>query len=69
VCLSALLTTTMANMKAAIQAIEAEGQRGRVKILVGGAPLTADYARAIGADGYAPDASRAAALAGSLLSD
>jgi 5-methyltetrahydrofolate--homocysteine methyltransferase len=67
VCLSALLTTTMANMQAAIRAIEATGLRDQVKILVGGAPLTEDFARAIGADGFAPDASRAAALAGSLL--
>jgi 5-methyltetrahydrofolate--homocysteine methyltransferase len=65
--MSALLTTTMPNMKAAIQAIEAAGLRDRVKVIVGGAPLTEEVARAVGADGFAPDASRAVRVAGVLL--
>ncbi|MGA2111072.1 MAG: corrinoid protein [Anaerolineales bacterium] len=64
--MSALLTTTMRNMKEAIEAIEDIGLRGQVKIMVGGAPLTEAFAKDIGADGYAPDASRAVALAKSL---
>lgn len=67
--MSALLTTTMPNMKTTIQAIEEAGIRNRVKILVGGAPLTQDYADQIGADGYAPDASRAVSLAKSLVTN
>jgi len=66
--LSALLTTTMQNMKATIEALEDMGVRGQVKVIVGGAPLTEDYAQQIGADGYAPDASRAVALAKKLSS-
>jgi len=65
--LSALLTTTMQSMESAIQAIEAVGLRDQVKIIIGGAPVTAEYAENIGADGYAPDASQAANLAKSLL--
>jgi 5-methyltetrahydrofolate--homocysteine methyltransferase len=61
--MSALLTTTMRNMKAAIEAIEDIGLRDQVKVIVGGAPLTDAFAKEIGADGYAPDASRAVALA------
>ncbi len=66
-CLSALLTTTMPSMKATIDALQAARLRDRVKVLVGGAPVTEAYAREIGADGYAPDASRAVTLAKSLL--
>ncbi len=65
--MSALLTTTMPMMETTIQAIEARGLRGRVKIIVGGAPLTAEFARQIGADGYAPDASQATTLAKTLV--
>ena len=65
--LSALLTTTMPSMESAIRAIEAAGLRDQVKIIIGGAPVTAEYAAKIGADGYAPDASQAANLAKSLL--
>jgi 5-methyltetrahydrofolate--homocysteine methyltransferase len=65
--LSALLTTTMPNMKDVIAKFVESGLRGKVKILVGGAPLTAEYAREIGADGYAPDAAEAAEVAGSLV--
>jgi 5-methyltetrahydrofolate--homocysteine methyltransferase len=63
VVLSALLTTTMPNMKATVQAFEAAGLRDRVKIMIGGAPVTEAYAQQIGADGYAPDASQAVRLA------
>lgn len=66
--LSALLTTTMPAMENTIRAIEESGLRDRVKIIVGGAPVTAEYARQIGADGYAADASQAAALARELIS-
>jgi 5-methyltetrahydrofolate--homocysteine methyltransferase len=62
VALSALLTTTMVNMESTIQALSAAGLREQVRVIVGGAPLTADYARQIGADGYSPDASRAVSL-------
>jgi 5-methyltetrahydrofolate--homocysteine methyltransferase len=61
--LSALLTTTMPAMEETIKAIEEAGLRDQVKVIIGGAPVTADYAKQIGADGYAPDASQAATLA------
>lgn len=67
VAMSALLTTTMPGMRVTIEAIEQAGLRDKVKIMVGGAPLTESYAREISADGYAPDASRAVALARSLV--
>ena len=66
--LSALLTTTMGHMKDALLALDAAGKRPKVKVIVGGAPVTEDFARGIGADGYAADASRAVALAKSLIS-
>jgi 5-methyltetrahydrofolate--homocysteine methyltransferase len=67
IALSALLTTTMTSMKATIDALQAAGKRDHVKVIIGGAPVTEEYAQRIGADGYAPDASRAAALARSLI--
>jgi 5-methyltetrahydrofolate--homocysteine methyltransferase len=67
VAMSALLTTTMVNMKTVISALEEAGLRGKVKVMIGGAPVTEAYARQIGADGYAPDASRAVAVARTLL--
>ena len=67
ICMSALLTTTMPNMKTTIEALKTAGLRDKVKVMVGGAPLTDQYAREIGADGYAADASRAVALAKSLM--
>jgi len=67
ICMSALLTTTMPNMKTTIEALKTSGLRDKVKVMVGGAPLTDQYAREIGADGYAADASRAVALAKSLM--
>jgi len=65
--LSALLTTTMPYMAATIDALKAAGLRDKVKIMVGGAPVTDAFAREIGADGSAPDASQAAKLALALL--
>jgi 5-methyltetrahydrofolate--homocysteine methyltransferase len=62
-CLSALLTVTMTAMKTTIDAIEEAGLRQSVKVLVGGAPLSARYAAEIGADGYGASASDAVALA------
>jgi 5-methyltetrahydrofolate--homocysteine methyltransferase len=69
VALSALLTTTMPNMKATIEALHKAGLRERVKVIIGGAPVTEGYAQQIGADGYSPDASRAVSLAKSLLQE
>jgi 5-methyltetrahydrofolate--homocysteine methyltransferase len=63
VCLSALLTVTMTAMKTTIDAIKDAGLRERVKILVGGAPLSEKYAKDIGADGYGVTATDAVALA------
>ena len=65
--LSALLTTTMPNMRATIEALKAAGVREKAKVMIGGAPVTQTYADQIEADGYAPDASRAVALAKSLM--
>jgi len=67
VAMSALLTTTMANMPAIIEAFDQAGIRDQVKIMVGGAPVTDTFAKKIGADGYAPDASQAARLALNLV--
>ena len=67
VCMSALLTTTMVNMKGTIDALKEAGLREQVKVMVGGAPVTDNFAKQIGADGYAPDASRAVAVAKALL--
>ena len=67
VALSALLTTTMPNMRATIEGLKAAGLRDKAKVMIGGAPVTQTYADQIGADGYAPDASRAVALAKSLM--
>jgi 5-methyltetrahydrofolate--homocysteine methyltransferase len=67
VAMSALLTTTMPGMKTTIQALEGAGLRSQVKVMVGGAPITDEYANGIGADGFAPDASRAASLAKKLV--
>jgi 5-methyltetrahydrofolate--homocysteine methyltransferase len=65
--LSALLTTTMPMMRETVAAVVKAGIRDKVKILVGGAPVTQAYATEIGADGYAPDAGSATKLAKSLL--
>lgn len=65
--LSALLTTTMPKMEETIQAVHQAGWKDKVKIMVGGAPVTAEYAMKIGADGFAADASQAVNLARSIL--
>jgi 5-methyltetrahydrofolate--homocysteine methyltransferase len=67
VAMSALLTTTMPSMKSTIEALATAGLRDKVKVMVGGAPVTDNYAKQIGADGFSPDASRAVALAKSLI--
>jgi 5-methyltetrahydrofolate--homocysteine methyltransferase len=67
VALSALLTTTMQNMKATIDALVAAGVRDQVKVIVGGAPVTQNFADQIGADGFAPDASQAARVTEALV--
>ena len=65
--MSALLTTTMPSMKTTIEALAKAGLRDRVKVLVGGAPVTASFAESIGADGYAPDAVSAVDMARELI--
>jgi len=65
--LSALLTTTMPSMEATINALNAAGLRNKVKVMIGGAPVTSEYSNKIGADGFAPDASQAVSLAKSLM--
>jgi len=69
VALSALLTTTMPHMKTTIEAIEQAGLRDKVRIIVGGAPVTQSYASQIGADGFSEDASSAPGLVESILQD
>ena len=64
--MSALLTTTMVNMKTTIEALEEAGLREGLKIMVGGAPVTEAFAKEIGADAYAPDAASAVDMARSL---
>lgn len=65
--LSALLTTTMGYMKDVIEAVEAAGLRGKVKIMVGGAPVNAEFAKQIGADIYTDDANEAVIAAKRLV--
>jgi 5-methyltetrahydrofolate--homocysteine methyltransferase len=65
--MSALLTTTMPSMGATIEALTESGLRDQVKVLIGGAPITQDFADKIGADGFAPDASSATRKAKALL--
>jgi 5-methyltetrahydrofolate--homocysteine methyltransferase len=67
VCMSALLTVTMPAMKTTIAALENAGVRNQVKVLIGGAPVTSQYAKEIGADGYSENASGAVSLVKSLL--
>ena len=66
ICLSALLTTTMDYMKEVVDAVRADGLN--VKVMVGGAPLTAEFAAGIGADGYSSNANEAVVVAKKLLS-
>ncbi len=67
ICMSALLTTTMNYMKEVITAVAASDLHGKVKIMVGGAPLSDSFARSIGADGYSANANSAVALARALV--
>jgi 5-methyltetrahydrofolate--homocysteine methyltransferase len=67
VALSALLTTTMGNMKTAITMMDEKGVLGNLKVMIGGAPVTQEYADEIGADGFGVDASQAATLAKKLV--
>lgn len=67
ICMSALLTTTMTYMKDVLKAMEAAGLKGKVKTMVGGAPVTQDFADEIGADGYSDNANSAVALAKRLM--
>jgi corrinoid protein of di/trimethylamine methyltransferase len=67
VCLSALLTVTMPSMKNTIEAIDQAGLRDRVKVMIGGAPVTKQYASEIGADGYGENANEAVRLARTLV--
>ncbi len=65
--MSALLTTTMPGMKTVIDLIEAKGLKGKIKTIIGGAPVTEEYAKSIGADAYAFDASKSVELVKNLL--
>ncbi|HEY3441772.1 MAG TPA: corrinoid protein [Paludibaculum sp.] len=67
VCLSALLTVTMPSMRTTIEALKQAGVREQVKVMVGGAPVTAQFATEIGADGYSDNANGAVALARTLV--
>ncbi len=67
IAMSALLTTTMTNMKSTVDALKEAGLRDQTKIVVGGAPVTQAYAEQIGADGYASDASSAVRKVHELL--
>ena len=64
---SALLTTTMTNMKSVVEQVKQSDLAGKLKVMVGGAPLTQSFCDEIGADGYAPDAASAADLAKKLV--
>ena len=65
--MSSLLTTTMVNMQSVISGLEGAGVRSEIKVIIGGAPVTAAFAEKIGADGYAPDAASAIDLVDGLL--
>ncbi|MCL2817041.1 MAG: corrinoid protein [Clostridiales bacterium] len=67
IAMSALLTTTMPSMKDTIAALASAGWRDKVKVIIGGAPVSAQYAQAIGADGYSEDAASAVELCKNLL--
>lgn len=66
ICMSALLTTTMNYMKEVIAALESAGLKGKVKTMIGGAPVSESFAQSIGADGYSTNANGAVAIARSL---
>ena len=63
ICVSALLTTTMSNMEAVVKCADEAGIREKVKIMIGGAPVTDAFAKQIGADAYTPDAATCADVA------
>jgi len=65
--MSALLTTTMASMSNTIEALTEAGVRDKVKVMVGGAPLTQDFADKVGADAFASDAGSASRIAKQLI--
>ena len=65
--MSALLTTTMLSMKDTIELLKEEGLRDKVKVMIGGAPISKDFSDEIGADGFAPDAGSATDLCRKLL--
>lgn len=65
--MSALLTTTMPSMRETIEMLEDEDLRNKVKVIIGGAPVSKEYAESIGADGYAPDAGSAVALCKEIM--
>jgi 5-methyltetrahydrofolate--homocysteine methyltransferase len=67
VAMSALLTTTMPNMEVTLKALQEAGLRKQVKVIIGGAPVTEEYANRIGADGFSYDASGAVKVARSLI--
>jgi methylmalonyl-CoA mutase cobalamin-binding domain/chain len=67
--LSALLTVTMPSMKTTIEALKAAGIREKVKVMIGGAPVTPEFANEIGADGYSENANSAVALARRLIAE
>jgi 5-methyltetrahydrofolate--homocysteine methyltransferase len=67
IALSSLLTTTMTMMKKVIEALEKAGVRQKTKVIIGGAPITQQYADSIGADGYSDNASAAVTLARKLV--
>lgn len=67
ICMSALLTTTMNYMKEVVAAVEASGLKGKVKIMVGGAPVNDAFAKAIGADAYTSNANAAVVMAKKLI--
>ncbi|MCL2677983.1 MAG: corrinoid protein [Clostridiales bacterium] len=69
IAMSALLTTTMPSMKETVAALTEAGWREKIKVIIGGAPVSAQYARAIGADGYSEDAASAVELCKSLINN
>jgi corrinoid protein of di/trimethylamine methyltransferase len=68
-CLSSLMTTTMVRMKEIIERLKEMNLRDRIKVIIGGAPVTEDYARQAGADGYAADAAEAVHLIERLINE
>lgn len=69
VCMSALLTTTMASLQTTVEALKAAGLTDNVRVMIGGAPITQEYADKIGAHGYAPDAASASEKARELVAE